>query len=141
MTPQVPFTSEERRVLAGIVRQVWRAFQVYVTVAVERGPASARPALEELARWAAARRRELASRAPALSPAALRAGRDLLDDVESVSRQVLAMVAAASASAPPEQAEERLLGIVEGVLGWTGLMASQLGLARHLRPSTLWHER
>ncbi len=143
MTP-VPFTSSDRQVLADIVHHVWRACQVYVTVAVERGPAAARPALEELAQWAAARRRELASpsRPAALSPPALRAGRELLDDVEAVSRQVLAMVAALDgSSAAPEEVEERMLGIVEGVLRWTGLMASQLGFAHRLRPRTLWQDR
>jgi hypothetical protein len=140
----MPFAPGDRRVLADIVRQVWRACQVYVTVAVERGPAAARPALDELARWAAARRRELASRShpPSLSRPALRAGQELLDDVEAVSRQVVAMVAALEgASAAPDQVEERVLEIVEGVLRWTGLMASQLGISRHLRPHMLWYDR
>jgi len=140
-----PFTPEDRKFLAGIVHQVWRACQVYVTVAMERGPADARPALDELARWAVAQRRELGPRGALprrLSGQALRAGRELLDDVETVSRRVLEMVGALQKSSlPPDQIEEQALGMIEGVLRWTSLMASQLGITRNLRPHMLWFER
>ncbi len=140
-----PFTPYDRKYLAGIVQQVWRACQVYVTVAMERGPHGARPALDELAKWAVAQRRELGPRSSVpytLSGAALRVGRELLTDVETISRRVLEMVAALEKSSlPADQVEEQTLGMIEGVLRWTSLMASQLGITRHLRPHMLWFER
>jgi hypothetical protein len=66
----------------------------------------------------------------------------LLTDVETISRRVLQMVAALEKSSlPPDQVEEQTLGMIEGVLRWTSLMASQLGITRHLRPHMLWFER
>ncbi len=144
MTPNA-FTPSDRKFLAGIVHQVWRACQVYVTVAMERSPGHARPALDELAKWAVARRRELGSHSDTsrpLSPSAQQAGRALLDDVETISRQVIDMISSLQASPlPPDQVEEQTLGIIEGVLRWTSLMASQLGITGNLRPHTLWFER
>jgi len=144
MTPNA-FTPSDRKFLAGIVHQVWRACQVYVTVAMERSPGHARPALDELAKWAVARRRELGSHndtSRPLSPSAQQAGRALLDDVETISRQVIDMITSLQASPlPPDQVEEQTLGIIEGVLRWTSLMASQLGITGNLRPHTLWFER
>src|SRR5437867_13305895 len=93
MTPNA-FTPSDRKFLAGIVHQVWRACQVYVTVAMERSPGHARPALDELAKWAVARGRELGSHndtSRPLSPSAPPAGRALLDDVKAISRQVIGM--------------------------------------------------
>src|SRR3989454_4025625 len=83
MTPNA-FTPSDRKFLAGIVHQVWRACQGYVTVAMERSPGHARPALGELAKWAVGRRREVGShndtsRPP--SPSAPQAGRALLGGV------------------------------------------------------------
>lgn len=139
------FTPYDQRFLAGIVHQVWRACQVYVTLAMERSPGHARPALVELATWAVARRRELGSSdqvSGSLSPAAQQAGRALLRDVETISRRVIVMIGSLQASPlPPDQVEEQTLGIIEGVLRWTSLMASQLGITRSLRPHTLWFER
>lgn len=140
-----PFSPYERKYLAGIVHQVWRACQVYVTVAMERGPRGARPALDELAKWAAAQRRELGPQSAlpdTLSAGALRVGRELLTDVETISRRTVQMVAALEKSSlPPDKVEEQTLGIIEGVLRWTSLMASQLGITRNLRPHMLWFER
>ena len=145
MTIPNSFTPYDRKFLAGIVHQVWRACQVYVTVAMERNPGHARPALDELAKWAVARRRELGPHGGVphpLSPSARQAGRALLNDVETISRRVLEMIASLETSSlPPDQVEEQTLGIIEGVLRWTSLMASQLGITRSLRPHTLWFER
>jgi hypothetical protein len=37
--------------------------------------------------------------------------------------------------------EDEALTMIEGFLGWTTLMAGQLGISRNLRPQTLWRER
>jgi len=145
VTTPMPFTPYDRKFLAGIVHQVWRACQVYVTMTMERGPRDARPALDELAKWAVTQRRELSPRGEtprSLSLPALRAGRELLDDVETISRRVMDMVAALERSPlPDDQVEEQTLSIIEGVLRWTSLMATQLGITRNLRPHMLWFER
>src|SRR5881397_3917013 len=110
MTPNA-FTPSDRKFLAGIVHQVWRACQVYVTVAMERSPDHARPALDELAKWAMARRRELRPQdggSQSLSLSAQRAGRELLRDVETISQRVLEMISGLEASSlPPDQVEEQ----------------------------------
>src|SRR5437867_11399358 len=90
MTPNA-FTPSDRKFLAGIVHQVWRACPVYVTVAMERSPGHARPALDELAELAVAPRRELGSynatsRPP--SPPAQQARPAPGDDVDTISRPV-----------------------------------------------------
>src|SRR5207247_2537150 len=103
MTPNAS-TPSDRKFLAGIVHQVWRACQVYVTVAMERSPGHARPALDELAKWAVARRRGVGSHndtSRPLSPFAQQAGRALLDDVEPIRRQVMHMITALQASPLP----------------------------------------
>lgn len=137
MAIAVAFTPSDRKFLAGIVHQVWRACRVYVTVAIERSPGDARPAFDELGKWAVAQRRELNPRtgvAPLLSLPAQRAGRELLDDVETISRRVVELVAALETSPlSADQVEEETLGIIEGVLRWMNLMASQLGITRNLR--------
>ena len=52
------------------------------------------------------------------------------------------MVAGLQASSlDPDEVEEEALGIIEGFLAWTNLMASQLGITRNLKPQTLWFER
>lgn len=136
-----PLTPDDRRFLAAIVHQVWRACQAFVTVAVERGPAQARFTMDELGRWAEAQRRLLAQRRTrAVSTAGLRVGRELLEDVDAISRRMVHITAALARSTSPEKAEEEALALIEGVVSWTSLMASQLGLARHLRPQMLEFE-
>src|SRR2546421_726184 len=86
--PPNSFTPYDRKFLAGIVHQVWRACQVYVTVVMERNPGHARPALDELAKWAVARRRELGphgGRPHPLSPSAQPAGRALRSDLRPIA--------------------------------------------------------
>jgi hypothetical protein len=136
-----PLTADDRRFLAAIVHRVWRACQAFVTVAVERGPAAATAPLEELGDWAAAQRRLLARRRTrAVSTTGLRVGRDLLEDVDAICRRVGHIVAALDRAAGSEQAEEEALALIEGVVSWTSLMASQLGISAHLRPQILEFE-
>lgn len=140
------FSTYDRRFLAGIVHQVWRSCQVFVTIALERGPREGCGVLRDLMKWAVAQRRGLSPRSArrflTLTLPALRAGRELLEDVETISRRVVEMVRELEAAGlTAEQLEEQILGIIEGVLRWTGLMASQLGITRNLKPQTLWHER
>jgi len=137
-----PLTPEDRRFLAAIVHQVWRAAQTFVTVAVERGPAAARDIVDELGEWAGAQRRLLGQRPTrTVTAAGLRVGRDLLEDVDAICRRVAHLLGALDHSAVSrEKAEEEALALIEGVVAWTSLMASQLGLARHLRPQILEYE-
>ncbi len=140
MTPRNPLTPDDRRFLAAIVHQVWRACQVFVAVTMEHGPAEARPAIQELGDWAAGQRRLLATRRTrAVTAAGLRAGRELLVDVDMICRRVGRILAGFDrASITDEAATEEALALVEGVVSWTSLMASQLGITRHLRPQMLW---
>jgi len=137
-----PLTPDDRRFLAAIVRQVWRAAQAYVTVAVERGPAAAQATIGELGRWAATQRRLLARRPTrAVTADGLRVGRELLEDVDAICRRVDHLLGTLDhPSMSRERAEEEALALIEGVVGWTSLMAAQLGLARHLRPRILEYE-
>jgi len=137
-----PLTPDDRRFLAAIVHQVWRACQAFVTVAVERGPSEARYTLDELGDWAGAQRRLLAQRRTRdVTAAGLRVGRDLLEDVDSICRRMGHILGGLDrASVSPEKAEEEALALIEGVVGWTSLMASQLGITRHLRPQMLEFE-
>lgn len=146
MAPELKFSAYDRRFLAGIVHQVWRSCQVFVTVALEHGPREGCGALKELTKWAVAQRRELSPQSTkgflTLSVPALRAGRDLLEDVETISRRVVEMVTELEgAELSGEQLEETMLRIIEGVVRWTGLMASQLGITRNLKPQALWQDR
>jgi hypothetical protein len=139
------FSTYDRRFLAGIVHQVWRSCQVFVTVALERGPREGCTALRDLSKWAVAQRRELSPRSEqgllTLSLPALRAGRKLLEDVETIGRRVVEMVTELEqAELTDDQVEERMLNIIEGVLRWTSLMASQLGITRNLKPHALCSE-
>lgn len=136
----------DRKFLAGIVHQVWRNCQVFVTVAMERGPHEARYALEELGQWAAFQRRHLTPRSterPRMVTApALRVGRELLDDVDTICRRTTEMLVALERSPKDaDEVEEEALGIIEGILSWTGMIAQQLGITRSLKPRTLWFER
>lgn len=138
-----PLTPDDRRFLAAIVHQVWRACQAFVAEAVERGPAHARYTIDDLGDWAAAQRRLLATRRTrAVTAAGLRVARDLLEDINAIAGRVAhLLVSLDRPSVSHERAEEEALVLIEGVVGWTGLMASQLGLTRHLRPQMLWFER
>jgi hypothetical protein len=136
----------DRRLLANIIHQVWRNCQAFVTILMERGPEEAYYALEELAEWSTTHRRALtprSSRRPrAATPVALRVARELLDDIDTFCHAVGDMVAGLQSSAlDPDEVEEEALGIIEGFLAWTNLMASQLGISRNLKPQTLWFER
>lgn len=136
----------ERKLLAGIIHHVWRSCQAFVSSLMEHGPEEAAGTLEDLAEWSATRRRALAPRPrgrPHLAaPAALRIGRELLDDVETFSQAGGAMMARLTSSRlDADEIEEEALAIVEGFLAWTNLMAAQLGITRSLKPQTLWFER
>jgi hypothetical protein len=145
MAPRRGLTAQDRRFLASIIHQVWRNCQVFVTVAMERGPGKAASALDELSDWAAVQRKQLSPRSThrprMVSQSALRAGRELLDDVDTICRRVQDLLSRIDATADADDVEEEALGVIEGVLGWTGLMASQLGITRNLKPQTLWFER
>jgi hypothetical protein len=135
----------DRKLLAGIIHQVWRSCQSFVAALMEHGPEEAVAALDHLAEWSATRRRALAPRArhpQAAAPTALRIGRELLDDVETFSHAAGAMMARLTAARlDSDEIEEEALGIVEGFLAWTSLMAAQLGITSSLKPQTLWFER
>ncbi len=144
VAPRRGLTVHDRRFLASIIHQVWRNCQVFVTVAMERGPKDAAYALEELGDWAAAQRKHLTPRSTQrprmVTQTALRVGRELLDDVDTICRRTRELLARIN-TADAENAEEEALGVIEGLLGWTGLMASQLGITRSLKPQMLWFER
>jgi len=140
--PRHPLTPDDRRFLAAIVHQVWRACQAFVTVAVERGPAQARYTLDDLGDWAVSQRRLLGTRRTrAVTAAGLRVARDLLEDVDAICRRLGYLLGTLDRpSVSPEAAEEEALALIEGVVSWTSLMASQLGITAHLRPQMLWFE-
>ena len=136
----------DRKLLANIIHQVWRTCQHFVALLMERGPEEAYYALEDLAEWSTAHRRALSphsSRRPrSVTAAAARVARELLDDVDTFCRAIGEMVATLQASRlDPDEVEEEALGIIEGFLAWTNLMAAQLGITRNLKPQTLWFER
>ena len=138
-----PLTADDRRFLAAIVHQVWRSCQVFVAVAMEHGPLEARAALDELSAWAASQHGLLATRRTrAVSAVGLRVGREMLEDVQRICRRLGALVGTLDrAKHSNEAAEEEALRLIEGVVTWTSLIASQLGLTRHLRPQMLWFDR
>ena len=136
----------DKKLLAKIIHQVWRTCQVFVTIVMERGAEEAYYALEELAEWSMAQRKVLslrsARRPRAGSPPGLRVGQALLDDIDTFCHAIGEMVAGLQdSSLDPDEIEEEALGIIEGFLAWTNLMASQLGIPRNLKPQTLWFER
>ncbi|HEV8353267.1 MAG TPA: hypothetical protein VGR24_03605 [bacterium] len=145
MAPRRGLTAHDRRFLAGIIHQVWRNCQVVVTVAMERGPREAAGAVDELSDWAAAQRKNLTARSTQrprmVTQPALQVGRELLDDVDTICRRVKDLLTRIDTRSDADAVEEETLGVIEGVLGWTGLMASQLGITRNLKPQTLWFER
>ena len=139
------FTTYERRFLAGMIRQVWRACQGFVAIVVERGPAEAVYALEDLAEWSAAQSHRLnaaARRPQAVGAAARRVAAEMLTDVRTFCAGIGDLLGNAQQSPlDPDEVEDEALTMIEGFLGWTTLMAGQLGISRNLRPQTLWRER
>lgn len=136
----------DKKLLAKIIHQVWRTCQAFVTIVMERGAEEAYDALEELAEWSVAQRKVLSPRSArrprAGSPPGLRVGRALLDDIDTFCHAIGEMVAGLQESSlDPDEVEEEALGIIEGFLAWTNLMASQLGITRNLKAQTLWFER
>jgi hypothetical protein len=138
------FTTYEKRFLAGMIREVWRACQGFVSVVVERGPGEAIYALEDLAEWAAAQSARLraAGRSQTIGTAARRVAVELAKDVRTFCGGIGDLLGNAQQSPlDPDEIEDEALTMIEGFLAWTTLMASQLGISRNLRPQTLWHER
>ena len=142
-TSKNPLTADDRRFLAAIVHQVWRSCQVFVAVAMERGPLEARAAIDDLGAWAASQHGMLATRRTrAVTALGLRVGREMLEDIQRICRRLGQMLNGLErATDGNEAAEEEALRIIEGVVTWTSLMASQLGITRHLRPQMLWFDR
>ncbi len=135
--------AQDKRYLAGVIHQVWRACQGFVSVVMERGPEDAFFVLDELDEWAAGQRKRLSARSarrPAgLSPQGLRVSRELLDDVSTFCAAIGDMVARLRASPlSPDEVEEECLMIIDGFVAWTHRMATQLGISRNLRPQTIW---
>lgn len=139
------FTTHEKRFLASLIRQVWRACQGFVAVVVERGPAEALYALEDLVEWSAAqsaRVRAMTGRTSAVGPEARHVAVELLRDVRTFANGIGDQLGDAhQSSLDPDEVEDEALAIIEGFINWTTLMASQLGLSRSLRPHTLWNGR
>ncbi len=142
--PVKGFTAYEKRFLASLIRQVWRACQSFVSVVVERGPGEAVYALEDLAEWSQAQSTRLRA-TPARSQVgtvARRVASELLTDVRTFCGGIGDLLGNAHQSTlDPDEIEDEALAMIEGFLSWTTLMASQLGISRNLRPQTLWHER
>lgn len=139
------FTTYEKRFLASLIRQVWRACQGFVAVVVERGPGEAVYALEDLAEWSTAqstRLRITGSRSRTIGTTARRVAGELLKDVRTFCGGIGDLLGNVQQSKlDPDEVEDEALTMIEGFLAWTTLMASQLGISRVLRPQTLWHER
>jgi len=138
-----PLTPDDRRFLAAIVHQVWRSCQVFVAVAMEQGPLEARRAIDDLNVWAARQHGRLGTRRTrAVTAQGLRVGREMLEDIQRMCRRLGPMLAGLErARRGDEAAEEEALRLIEGVVTWTSLIASQLGITRHLRPQMLWFDR
>lgn len=142
-TPRNPLSADDRRFLAAIVHQVWRSCQAFVTVAMEQGPGDARAAIDDLGAWAVAQHGRLsARRTRAVSALGMRIGREMLEDIQRICRRLGPVMGGLERTARgDEAAEEEALRLIEGLVTWTSLMASQLGLTRHLRPQMLWFDR
>ncbi len=133
----------DKRYLAGVIHQVWRACQGFVSVVMERGPEDAYFVLDELDEWAAGQRRRLSGRStrrPAgLSAQGQQVARELLDDVSTFCAAIGDMVARLRASPlSPEEVEEECLMIIDGFVAWTHRMATQLGVSPNLRQQAIW---
>jgi hypothetical protein len=139
------FTTYEKRFLASLIRQVWRACQGFVAVVVERGPGEAIYALEDLSEWStaqSARLRTTAGRSQTVGDATRRVATELLRDVGTFCGGLGDLLGnAQQSSLDPDEVEDEALTMIEGFLSWTTLMATQLGISRNLRPQTLWYER
>ena len=138
-----PLTADDRRFLAAIVHQVWRSCQVFVAMAMEQGPLEARSAIDDLGAWAASQQGLLATRRTrAVTALGLRVGRELLEDIQRICRRLGHMLSGLErAKHGDEAAEDEALRLIEGVVTWTSLIATQLGITRHLRPQMLWFDR
>jgi len=138
-------TAEEKRFLAGLIRQVWRACQGFVTLVMERGPGEAVYALDELMEWSTSQNQRLRSRAgrsQVIGLGARRVAAELLEDVGTFCNGIGDMLGNAQQSElDPDEVEDEALTMIDGFLAWTTMMAQQLGIARNLRPQTLWNER
>lgn len=138
------FTMYERRFLASLIHQVWRGCQGFVAIVVERGPGEAVYALEDLAEWSAAQSARLRAgsrRSQTVGAGARRVAGELLKDVRTFCAGIGDLLGNAHHSPlDPDEVEDEALTMIEGFLGWTALMAGQLGISRSLRPQTLWHE-
>jgi len=139
------FSTYEKRFLASLIRQVWRACQGFVTVVVERGPGEAIYALEDLAEWStaqSARLRATSGRPQTVGDGARHVATELLRDVCTFCGGIGDLLGNAQQSTlDPDEVEDEALTMIEGFLSWTALMASQIGISRNLRPQTLWYER
>lgn len=138
-------TAYEKRFLASLIRQVWRACQGFVTLVMERGPGEAVYALEELVEWSAAqsaRIRTRAGRSQVIGLATRRIAMELLEDIGTFGNGLGDLLGNAQQSTlDPDEVEDEALVMIDGFLAWTTLMATQLGISRNLRPQTLWYER
>ncbi len=138
-------TVEEKRFLAGLIRQVWRGCQGFVTLVMERGPGEAVYALEELEEWSTSQSKRLRSRSIRFQTVGLatrRIASELLDDVVTFANGIGDLLGNAQQSdLDPDEVEDEALAMVDGFLAWTTMMAQQLGISRNLRPQTLWNER
>ena len=138
-------TAEEKRFLAGLIRQVWRSCQGFVTLVMERGPGEAVYALEELVEWSTAQSQRLKARpvrSNVIGLAARRVASELLDDVGTFCNGIGDLLGNAQQSElDPDEVEDEALTMIDGFLAWTTMMAQQLGISRNLRPQTLWNER
>jgi hypothetical protein len=138
-------TAEEKRFLAGLIRQVWRACQGFVTLVMERGPGEAVYALEELVEWSTSQSQRLRSRSgrsQVIGLGARRVASELLEDVGTFCNGMGDMLGNAQQSElDPDEVEDEALTMIDGFLAWTTMMAQQLGISRNLRPQTLWNER
>ncbi len=138
-------TAEEKRFLAGLIRQVWRSCQGFVTLVMERGPGEAVYALEELVEWSAAQSQRLKARpvrSQVIGLTARRVASELLDDVGTFCNGIGDLLGNAQQSElDPDEVEDEALTMIDGFLAWTTMMAQQLGISRNLRPQTLWNER
>ncbi|MCS7173714.1 MAG: hypothetical protein N0A24_10170 [Armatimonadetes bacterium] len=138
--------AQDKRYLAGIIHQTWRACQGFVTLVMERGPEDAYFVLDELNEWATQQRRRLSGtgvRRPAgVSLQGLRIGRELLEDISAFCSAIGDMLARLQyGPLSPEEIEEECLEIIDGFVAWTNRIAAQLGLQRNLRPQAIWYER
>lgn len=138
-------TAEEKRFLAGLIRQVWRSCQGFVTLVMERGPGEAVYALEELVEWSTAQSQRLKARpvrSHVIGLTARRVASELLDDVATFCNGIGDLLGNAQQSElDPDEVEDEALTMIDGFLAWTTMMAQQLGISRNLRPQTLWNER